>query len=502
MPLQSRPYPLVHNPTPPIVFTQEQRPYYIPFIRPLIQPSRELIVFYPEELQRIFPNIGQGTYGVVYKGNVIGTRLRMEGLVVIKDMKVENQQMIEDWKREVIITSKISSPFLADIFGYCWELPVVSIVMEYFPKGDLFRVLHKERDVHLSLLQRMRMARHCALGVVVLHKEGIIHRDIKSLNILVTEDYSCKLSDFGMAKLIKSDGGPISATLQYNTEGKGTPVWMAPEVKNPQQRVSQYAYPADVYSLGIVLFEVFERQIPWDDKIGKISMPEHYLSENFISPLINPNPSLRPTAKHVASVLDTLIRRTVMSVLELKDVHFKDQDLEIYLSQFYQHLLSKPPKEVDEMIEKALVVERKRLEEEQIFKKISEKERKRKVEKHRSEERKLNHKHKDELNHKHKDELNHKHKDELNHKHKDETKKREDEDKIKDHQFQKLQFESKNDIIVVEKRSRRNTAERKKKERGGTQKERGGTQKKRGGTQKKRGRKNQERTIVNKREQT
>jgi len=219
--------------------------------------------------------------------------------------------------------------------------------------------------------------------------------------------------------------------------------------------VSQYAYPADVYSLGIVLFEVFERQIPWDDKIGKISMPEHYLSENFISPLINPNPSLRPTAKHVASVLDTLIRRTVMSVLELKDVHFKDQDLEIYLSQFYQHLLSKPPKEVDEMIERALVVERKRLEEEQIFKKIAEKDRKR-IEKQTSEERRL-----------------------IKHRHKDETKKREEEDKMKD-QFQKLQLENKNDI-VAEKRSRRNTAERKKQR---------GSKKKRGGTQKKRGRKN------------
>jgi serine/threonine protein kinase len=63
------------------------------------------------------------------------------------------------------------------------------------------------------------MARHCALGVSFLHGNGLMHRDIKSMNILVTEDYSCKLTDFGCAKL-------ANAASVLNTVNSGTPLWM------------------------------------------------------------------------------------------------------------------------------------------------------------------------------------------------------------------------------------------------------------------------------------
>lgn len=79
------------------------------------------------------------------------------------------------------------------------------------------------------------MARHVALGVAWLHKNGIMHRDIKSMNVLVTDDYSCKLTDFGTAKLL----GQQQVMMTLNT---GSPLWMAPEVK-----VGQYGFPADVF---------------------------------------------------------------------------------------------------------------------------------------------------------------------------------------------------------------------------------------------------------------
>lgn len=64
-------------------------------------------------------------------------------------------------------------------------------------------VLHKRPEDHpLSIIQRMRMARHCALGFAFLHKKGIMHRDVKSMNILVTDDYACKITDFGCSKLV------------------------------------------------------------------------------------------------------------------------------------------------------------------------------------------------------------------------------------------------------------------------------------------------------------
>lgn len=103
--------------------------------------------------------------------------------------------------------------------------------------GDLYGIIHKKADKHpLSIIQRLRMARHCALGVSFLHTNHLMHRDIKSMNILVTDDYSCKLTDFGCAKL-------SSAMSVLNTMNSGTPLWMAPEVRTGQYRfVSIHLY--------------------------------------------------------------------------------------------------------------------------------------------------------------------------------------------------------------------------------------------------------------------
>jgi len=106
----------------------------------------------------------------------------------------------------------------------------------------------------LSLLQRLRMARHCSLGILVLHKNRIIHRDIKSMNVLVTEDYSCKITDFGCAKLLDK----TTRRANIHQTARGTPLWMAPEVA----READFGFPADIYSLGVMLFEIFERDLP------------------------------------------------------------------------------------------------------------------------------------------------------------------------------------------------------------------------------------------------
>jgi serine/threonine protein kinase len=263
--------------------------------------------------------------------------------------------------------SRLRSPYIAEIFGYSWErgAPIVTIVMEYFPKGDLFHVLHKTKDVHLSIIQRMRMARHCAIGVYVLHKEGILHRDIKSLNVLVSEDYSCKIADFGMAKLIKNDIN--QGTIALNTEGKGTPVWMAPEVKKPQQAVSAYSFPADIYSLGIVLYEIFERDLPWDNSLYKVVLPANFFSSNIILPMMNQNPVVRPNAEKVATSLDNLIRQTVLSIYKLdhkNEIDIKDNSL----LNLYQNLLLKSPQEVDKIIEQIRLEESKKRTEEETLK--------------------------------------------------------------------------------------------------------------------------------------
>jgi NIMA (never in mitosis gene a)-related kinase len=143
-------------------------------------------------------------------------------VVVIKDLEIQNLESNEDWKKEVTVMCQNRSPYIADIFGYASKGNTLTIVMEFFEFGDLFGILHKHP---LSLLHHMRMARHCALGLAFLHRNQVLHRDIKSMNVLVRSDYACKLTDLGCVKL-------LSEQQMYHTIVTGTPLWMAPEVKS------------------------------------------------------------------------------------------------------------------------------------------------------------------------------------------------------------------------------------------------------------------------------
>jgi serine/threonine protein kinase len=134
----------------------------------------------PKAIQRDFPHFAKGSFGVIFTGTVKGIAQK----VVIKDMEVHNQRNVEDWKKEIAMMSRMRSPYVVEVLGYCSSGHILTIVMEYMVKGSLYDVLHVRKEP-LSLIQRMRMARQCALGVAHLHAAGVIHRDIKSMNILV-----------------------------------------------------------------------------------------------------------------------------------------------------------------------------------------------------------------------------------------------------------------------------------------------------------------------------
>eukprot|EP01125_Pyxidicula_operculata_P011085 TRINITY_DN361_c0_g1_i4.p1 TRINITY_DN361_c0_g1~~TRINITY_DN361_c0_g1_i4.p1 ORF type:complete len:229 (-),score=27.66 TRINITY_DN361_c0_g1_i4:362-1048(-) len=179
-------------------------------------------------------------------------------------MEVINYNSVEDWKKEIAVMSQNRCRYTVEIYGYCANQNILTIVMEFMAKGDLYGILHKKKEP-LSLLQRTRMARQCALGLSFLHTNHVMHRDIKSMNILVTDLYECKLTDFGCAKL-------VSDRQIYNTYNTGTPLWMAPEVKR-----GLYTFSADVYSLGLVFYELFEKQLPgWNEMTQTIVLPQQF----------------------------------------------------------------------------------------------------------------------------------------------------------------------------------------------------------------------------------
>merc|ERR1739841_117946 len=95
-------------------------------------------------------------------------------------VKQEDEHEIDDWMREITLTSKIRSDYLCPVIGFSAMNDNLAIIMPYYHNGDLYTLLHRKK-VDLNMLQRIRMARHMALGLDALHSANIMHRDIKSM---------------------------------------------------------------------------------------------------------------------------------------------------------------------------------------------------------------------------------------------------------------------------------------------------------------------------------
>jgi p21-activated kinase 1 len=159
------------------------------------------------------------------------------------------------------------------------------------------------------------MGRHIALGIAQLHSNGIIHRDIKSMNVLVTNDYGAKLTDFGTSKLLSNES--MKAKDETQSRIAGTPKWMAPEVANYS---FTYGYPADVYSLGIVLYEILELAMPPYSPQHKTHLfPDTFKSSFLIRPCVEFEANKRIFSQQVVQKLDEYLRKLLITVAQSLD---------------------------------------------------------------------------------------------------------------------------------------------------------------------------------------
>lgn len=135
----------------------------------------------------------------------------------------------------------------------CKKPPVFCIITEYVPGGSLRKYLHQQEPYSVPLNLVVKLALDIAHGMQYLHAEGILHRDLKSENLLLDEDMCVKVADFGISCLESQCGSAKGFTGTYR--------WMAPEMikeKNHTKKV-------DVYSFGIVLWELLTALTPFDD---------------------------------------------------------------------------------------------------------------------------------------------------------------------------------------------------------------------------------------------
>ncbi|KAK1410737.1 hypothetical protein QVD17_37276 [Tagetes erecta] len=223
--------------------------------------SKGVQVFTYKELQTATDDfaqanlVGTGGFGTVYRGT-----LRDGTLSAVKMLSREGKQGERAFRSEVDLLSRLRCPYLVDLLGYCADNRHRLIVFEYMPNGTLHDNLHLHdgRSQLLNWGVRLRIALDCARALEFLHEHttpSVIHRDFKSTNILLDENFRAKVSDFGLAKI-----GSDKLNGMISTRVLGTTGYLAPEYASTGKLTTK----SDVYSYGVVLLELLTRRVPID----------------------------------------------------------------------------------------------------------------------------------------------------------------------------------------------------------------------------------------------
>jgi len=208
--------------------------------------------------------LGQGGMGAVYEGRNIATHKRCAVKLLLSPEFGGNQELVKRFFREAKASSIIESDHIVQVYdsGYDPELGWPFMVMEMLHGEDLEGTL--KRNGAIPPLAAAKLVLQAAMGLAKAHEAGIVHRDIKPANLFLsareTGDLIVKLLDFGIAKVRMENMQETSHGLTRTGSMLGTPLYMSPEQVNGASSIDARS---DVWSLGIVLFELLSGNIPW-----------------------------------------------------------------------------------------------------------------------------------------------------------------------------------------------------------------------------------------------
>ncbi|KAK7412783.1 hypothetical protein VNO78_04404 [Psophocarpus tetragonolobus] len=196
-------------------------------------------------------DIGSGGYGKVYRGTLPSGQV-----VAIKRAQKESKQGAPEFKAEIELLSRVHHKNLVSLVGFCFEREEQMLVYEFVSNGTLKDALTGKSGILLSWSRRLKVALGAARGLAYLHEHAdppIIHRDIKSNNILLDENYTAKVADFGLSKSILDDEKD-----HVTTQVKGTMGYLDPDYYTSQQLTEK----SDVYSFGVLMLELITAKKP------------------------------------------------------------------------------------------------------------------------------------------------------------------------------------------------------------------------------------------------
>ncbi|EOA39603.1 hypothetical protein CARUB_v10008230mg [Capsella rubella] len=257
--------------------------------------------------------IGLGSYGEVYHADWNGTEVAVKKFL---DQDFSGAALAE-FRSEVRIMRRLRHPNVVFFLGAVTRPPNLSIVTEFLPRGSLYRILHRPKS-QIDERRRIKMALDVAMGMNCLHTSTptIVHRDLKTPNLLVDNNWNVKVGDFGLSRLKHN-------TFLSSKSTAGTPEWMAPEVLRNEPSNEK----CDVYSFGVILWELATLRLPWRGMnpmqvVGAVGFQNRRLEiPKELDPVVGriilecwqTDPNLRPSFAQLTEVLRPLNRLVLPS---------------------------------------------------------------------------------------------------------------------------------------------------------------------------------------------
>lgn len=193
--------------------------------------------------------IGQGGFSEIHKGQWLNLPVAIK---VLFDPKI-NQDLMNEFNNEINKLFLVRHPNIISLLAICKTNSKLAIVTELASKGSLFDYLHKDNlTKEIPLEFKMKISKQLIRTMLYLHENGLVHRDLKTQNLLLDDNYNLKLCDFGLMK-------SIDELNVGSGQFAGTPVYMAPEIFNRKA----YNEKIDVFAFGTIIWELFMRKVPY-----------------------------------------------------------------------------------------------------------------------------------------------------------------------------------------------------------------------------------------------
>ncbi|XP_071680745.1 serine/threonine-protein kinase STY13-like [Lolium perenne] len=258
----------------------------------------------------------QGAFGKLYRGTYNGEDVAIKLLEKPENDLERAQLMEQQFVQEVMMLSTLRHPNIVRFIGACRKSIVWCIITEYAKGGSVRQFLARRQTKSVPLRLAVKQALDVARGMAYVHALGSIHRDLKSDNLLISADKSIKIADFGVARIeVKTEG---------MTPETGTYRWMAPEMIQHRP----YDHKVDVYSFGIVLWELMTGMLPFTNmtavqaafavvnKNARPPIPQDCLPSlsHIMTRCWDANPEVRPSFNEVVTMLETAEMEVVSNV--------------------------------------------------------------------------------------------------------------------------------------------------------------------------------------------